>query len=126
MKFFHREFKEFKEISEMLYNTTTANVNPKVGNPHPIITSSEENGGYNIGRRVARNKCYFTVIIQFNAEFETTKNIKEQLIILHNGNFYAIQLDESMDIRKLTSMLAFDRYGNVRSSSSFVNHCIYR
>jgi hypothetical protein len=35
MKFLHGELKEFKEISEMLYNTTTANGNPKVGKPHP-------------------------------------------------------------------------------------------
>jgi hypothetical protein len=38
----------------VLYDTTTANGNPKAGKPHPIITSSEENGGYNAGRRVAR------------------------------------------------------------------------
>jgi hypothetical protein len=65
-------------------------------------------------------------IIQFNAEFETTKNIKEQLIRLHNGSFYAVQLNESIDIRKLSSILAFDRYENVRSYSSFANHCIHR
>jgi hypothetical protein len=65
-------------------------------------------------------------IIQFNAEFETTKNIKEQLIRIHNSSFYAVQLDESMDIRNVSSIPAFGRYGNVRSSSSFANHCTHR